>query len=246
MSPYGPTAVELLDVWDAGHALPPVPRALALLTIARPDLSPESAAELPIGRRDAELLILREHLFGPRMVACARCAACAERFELSFMVSDIRVTPADEPTVLVQCGDYAVRVRAANSADLMAVAADGGPDVIERALVGRCTLDARRGVVAVPAHDLPDDVAVALADAMGLADPQADVQVMTVCPACGHQDEPQLDVAAFLWRELDAWAARTLDEVHALASAYGWSEREILSMSAARRRRYVAMIAPAS
>ena len=239
MAPYAPRAVELLDVWDAGHALPPVLRALALLTFARPDLSPESASELPIGRRDAELLTLRERLFGPHVVAWARCAACTERFELSFTVSDIRVAPADEPTMLLRRGDYAVRVRAANSADLMAV-------VTERALVARCTLEARRGGVDVLADELPDDIAVALADAMGLADPQADVRVMTVCPACGHEGEAQLDVAAFLWREVDAWAARTLDEVHTLASAYGWSEREILSMSAARRRRYVAMIAQAS
>jgi hypothetical protein len=33
-----------------------------------------------------------------------------------------------------------------------------------------------------------------------------------------------------------------LEEVHILASAYGWAQSEILSMSAARRRRYVAMV----
>ena len=41
---------------------------------------------------------------------------------------------------------------------------------------------------------------------------------------------------------LDAWAKRVLEEVHTLASAYGWAQSEILSMSAARRRRYVAMV----
>jgi hypothetical protein len=63
------------------------------------------------------------------------------------------------------------------------------------------------------------------------------------CPACGHQWRALFDVAAFLWREIDAWAKRSLNEVHALASAYGWSQRDILSMSASRRRRYVSMIA---
>jgi hypothetical protein len=36
-----------------------------------------------------------------------------------------------------------------------------------------------------------------------------------------------------------------LEEVHTLASAYGWAQSEILSMSASRRRRYMSMIAEA-
>ena len=35
-----------------------------------------------------------------------------------------------------------------------------------------------------------------------------------------------------------------VSEVHALASAYGWAEREILGMSEARRAAYVARVAP--
>jgi hypothetical protein len=53
------------------------------------------------------------------------------------------------------------------------------------------------------------------------------------------------DVAEFLWREIDAWAKRVLEEVHTLASAYGWAQGEILSLSAARRRRYVSMVVEA-
>jgi hypothetical protein len=32
---------------------------------------------------------------------------------------------------------------------------------------------------------------------------------------------------------------QVLDEVHELASAYGWSEEEILGLSSRRRRQYV-------
>ncbi len=51
--------------------------------------------------------------------------------------------------------------------------------------------------------------------------------------------------ATQLWREIHAWAKRQLDEVHTLASAYGWSEADILAMSASRRRRYVSLVAGA-
>ena len=44
------------------------------------------------------------------------------------------------------------------------------------------------------------------------------------CPACGRAADVPFAIATFLWREVDAWARRTLREVHALARAYGWSE----------------------
>ena len=44
---------------------------------------------------------------------------------------------------------------------------------------------------------------------------------------------------AFLWDEVDVRARRLLDEVHALAGAYGWSEQRILALSEARRRAYL-------
>jgi hypothetical protein len=45
-----------------------------------------------------------------------------------------------------------------------------------------------------------------------------------------------------VWRELDDWAQRTLREIHVIAGAYGWSEDEILQLSARRRQMYVEMI----
>jgi hypothetical protein len=50
------------------------------------------------------------------------------------------------------------------------------------------------------------------------------------------------DIVSHLWTELDAWARRMLREVHALAATYGWSEAEILRMSATRRRAYLDLI----
>jgi uncharacterized protein (UPF0212 family) len=246
MPPDAPSALDLLEVWEAAHALSPVQQALELLTVARPDVAPRALAELPVGRRDAELLRLRERLFGPHVVALARCPVCAERSELTFTVADIQGPPPGEPTALVERDGYTVRVRPPNSADLMEVQAGDDAAAGERALIARCTLEARHGVVPLGGEELPDAVVDAIAQAMSAADAHAEVQVATVCPACGHASDAVFDVAAFLWREIEAWATRTLDEVHVLASAYGWSEREILSLSAPRRRRYVSMIGQVS
>ena len=74
------------------------------------------------------------------------------------------------------------------------------------------------------------------------ADPQASVRLALTCPACAHGSERPFDVVAYLWIEVDAWARRTLAEVHALAAAYGWSEREILALSARRRQLYLELV----
>jgi hypothetical protein len=45
-----------------------------------------------------------------------------------------------------------------------------------------------------------------------------------------------------LWAEIEVRAKRLLLEVHLLATAYGWSEAEILSLNAQRREFYLEMV----
>jgi hypothetical protein len=59
------------------------------------------------------------------------------------------------------------------------------------------------------------------------------------CPSCGASWQEGLDILSFFWDEIENWAYRTLHEIHMLALAYGWSEPEILSLSAARRQMYL-------
>jgi hypothetical protein len=50
------------------------------------------------------------------------------------------------------------------------------------------------------------------------------------------------DIGGYLWEELDAWAHRVARDVHVLASAYSWSEDDILGMTAERRGTYLDLI----
>jgi len=70
----------------------------------------------------------------------------------------------------------------------------------------------------------------------------AEILVTLSCPVCGSECNQSLDIAAFLWEEIEARAKRLLMEVHALASAYGWTEKEILSLSECRRASYLEMV----
>ena len=62
------------------------------------------------------------------------------------------------------------------------------------------------------------------------------------CPSCGERWESPLEPADFVWREINAACRRLLRQIHVLASAYGWSESEILRLSHERRAGYLHLI----
>ena len=240
------TAESLLAVWEAGAEQPLAQRALLLLSAARPATAYDAWAELPLGRRDAELLRLRAELFGPRLVSVVACPNCGGQLQLTFDAADLDVAeslaaPGAERLTLAR-PPYTLRYRLPNSTDVLAAGQSESVEAARRLLLQRCLESAERDQAAVTPEDLPAEVVDALAAQMAQADPQADLQVDVSCPSCGKAWATTLDVAAYLWAEIDRWAQRLLREVHTLASAYGWSQSDILALSAARRQAYLELI----
>jgi hypothetical protein len=243
------SAAEMLHVWERGQARPAAERALALLAAACPEETPDDLAGLPVGRRDARLMVLREWTFGPRLASVAACPACGDRLEISAGVADLLV-PVEEPAperLELEVGEHRLTLRLPDSRDLAALAARAAPNTLDEAgdlpalrrlLLGRCLLAASNG----PPDDLPDEVVEAAAARLAEADPQADVRLSLSCPACGHAWLAVFDIATFFWQEIEAWALRTLREVHTLALAYGWREPDILALSPWRRQIYLQMV----
>ena len=81
-----------------------------------------------------------------------------------------------------------------------------------------------------------------IGEKMSGADPLAEIRLTFHCAKCGHQWSENLNIAAFLWTEIEARSKRLLMQVHALASAYGWTEAETLSLSEVRRAAYLEMV----
>jgi hypothetical protein len=226
------SASELLDAWERGLGQQPAERAVTLLAAASPGTSPDALTGLSVGRRDALLLAIRSRTFGPSVTGLADCPNCSERIELTFDLSDIQAPPASIPTESFIAGN--VRFRLPDSRDLLALG--GCVDVPSaRALL------LRRCVIGRDADSLDADDVEAVVRAMAEADPQADVQLDLSCPACGQQWFAVFDIASFLWTEVNAWAHRTLQDVHRLAVAYGWREPDILALSPWRRQVYLEM-----
>jgi hypothetical protein len=237
------TASELLHFWEEGCECPPAERALLLLGRACPEDDPEALAALPIGRLDARLLTLREWIFGPDLTGMTSCPECGERLELDFTVADVRAGPpppaADELDVV--SSGYHVTFRLPVSMDLQEMRGlDAG--AARARLMDACLLGARRDGAACSLDALPDPVLAAVVRRMDELDPQADVHTAVICPACGHGWPATFDIASFFWMEIEAWARRILLDVHTLATAYSWSEVEILALSPRRRQLYLEMV----
>ncbi len=243
--------LELLWIWEQGLAQQPVQRALMLLGAAYPEKTSEELAKLSIGQRDALLLTLREWMFGPQLASVATCPNCSDRLELNFNVSDIRVAPIVKPAeeFSLSIADYEMRFRLPNSLDLAALPAAGSANseldevaIAQEILLERCLLAIAFQGEAQSLAQLPHEVKQKVIEQMALADPQADVQLNLSCPSCRQQWQTTFDIVSFFWSEINAWAYRRLREIHALASAYGWRESDILALSPQRRQLYLEMV----
>ena len=238
-----PEPATLLTAWEQGLNAGPVLRPLALLAAAWPGAGIDGLAALPMGRRDAALLDLRELLFGPDLGAVADCPECGVVVELAFRSGDIRADGAAvsaEGEWSARWEDYDLRFGLPNTLDVAWLAAgNAGNGDAERSLLGRCLVKAERKGEPVSLDDLPPEAVAAAAATMAKVDPQADVRLSLACPACGREWSAAFDIAGYLWAEVETWAQRTLIEIHALASAYGWREADILALSPARRQMYI-------
>lgn len=236
--------MELLDAWERGLGQRPNERALTLLAVTDSQNPREALAKLSIGRRDAGLLSLREELFGSLLSGLADCPRCGERLDLSFNIADIQDSSAATAVEgsFVGVREWRVEFRLPNSDDLLALSDCKDVGAGRALLLRRCILSVEKNLEASDVEHLPANVIEAVAQRMAEADALGDVQLALTCPQCGHEWQAPFDIASFLWTEINAWAHRTLQDVHELARAYGWREADILALSPWRRQVYLEMI----
>ncbi len=244
------SASDLLEIWEHGRGKTPIELALAILGFALPQVSAADLWQLTIGQRDACLLYLRELTFGSQLKGLANCPACGDRLELAFDARDLRgqTTPLLDSEIMkpiptessFRLDAYELAFRLPTSADLLTLQTDASR--AQQGLLETCLTSAKKDGETVPANSLPVEIVGALMEKMGQADPLADLTLLVTCPACGHTWRILFDIVSYFWDEIQAWAERLMREVHILASAYGWREADILTMSAWRRQRYLEMI----
>jgi hypothetical protein len=236
----------VLDGWERSLEGAASTRPIALLALSLPSVSADSLAELSLGVRDVHLIRFRQILFGEAIECLVDCPDCRRPLEFAVRASDLLRQDEGQGSEEYdfESSGHQIRFRSPNTIDLVELsrfAADEEAFQVE--LLRRCVSDVRdpngeNGDFA----DLPRQVIELLAQEMERRDPMSVIRLDLTCPHCGRAWQSLFDIAAHLWSDVDRWAKEILWDVHRLASAYGWSESEILQMSEVRRARYLEML----
>ncbi len=226
-------AVDLLELWEHGSRCGAQVRALHLLAWALPDHDFDVLADFDLGLRDWHLLRLRCALFGPALSAYADCPHCGERLEIEL---DAHALQGDAP--MSEAPHYVSsdgrRFRLPSSRDLIAVSDLQDTEVAAGELFRRCGLDEAAPSGSANFEEVDDGLA-ALAAGRAL-------RLELACGVCNADWGLDFDPGAFVWEEIQARSLALLDDVHKLASAYGWSESKILALGNARRAAYLSRV----
>jgi hypothetical protein len=231
---------DFLSLWEKGRALHPLDQGLLAIDAAFPEAESENIADWPLGRRNRALAELHCFYFGTVMEGWTSCPQCGEKLEFNVDGRALAESPQPQQSerIVVHGGTF----RLPTSRDLAHIVqkreASEDSEAAAVQLLRACRVDGG-------GEDAPtwsEEEIEEAGEKMAEADPLAEIVLDFQCPVCNSESHESLDLPRFLWAELEAVARRLAMEVHTLASAYGWSESEILSLSDARRRLYLEMV----
>ena len=194
----------------------------------------------PAGQRIAALLtVVARTEPGRDMSFTAVCGleTCGQEFEFAVSLdelldSTLAATPPASASRVVD--GRTMTIRPATGADLRNLRASSPAD---RDGAVRMLLDALvvEGQVNVSNERIIGDIAAEL-------DPLVDFAAACACPACGEPVEVPIDLEAHAIHRLAIRQREILEDVHVLASRYGWTEPTVLSLPRRRRRQYRSLI----
>lgn len=228
---------DLLTIWEQGHGRSAIEQALLLLSVAHRITDTSKVAKWSIGYRDTQLFLLRVQLFGDVFVNHINCPNCNEKLEWEMKLTDFPL-PADPVSELAlhtfDHGDYRIQFQMPSTLDV----AKADPEKILQA----CIKTIEKQGEELNLADLPSDGLEALGKEMERLEPIANLSFSLNCAACGHEWNSHFDIISYLWSEIENWAQHLLQEIVALARAFGWTEEQILRLSSRRRQLYLQMI----
>jgi hypothetical protein len=229
-SPAGETREHrILMLWERGVGLKRWARDDALLDAI--GTRPEG-----LGARNAALLSLRSAFFGHAWALLSRCPECATECEFetdSASLADALQALHVAEAATAELNGEQVLLRAPTAADLRAISNLKDQDSAARSLLALCVSPAR----GPESFELP--ALTELSTQLERLDPGAMVSFALVCPACRHSWSATVDVGEAFWAELQRAAEKILVDIDVLARAYGWTEEDVLGMSATRRAAYL-------
>ncbi len=219
---------ELLDLWHRCAGAPVIMRPAILLEEL---CAEQDAARLPVGRRDRKLIRLRTKMFGADVDCNCDCEKCGSRIEIRF---DLTALPDDTEVpdhIAVEYGESNFSFRLPGTGDVAEIMGIS-PTRRAEALVQQCALET------LP-EPLPRDLVSKASSTFEAVDPDAEITLQMTCPECGVGSAALFDIGVHFWQDICRSVRRILREVHYFASAYGWTEAQVLAVPRYRRQEYL-------
>lgn len=231
---------DCLALWESGQTLHPLDRGLLAVHAAFPESHGESVADWPLGRRNRALAELRCACFGRWIRGWTACEQCSDKLE--FEVDGNALAESAAPSAPAPLEVQGRKFRLPTSRDLAKIAGIHDSSLAALQLADQCLIQCVLADNPPASLNWSEEELDHIGETMSAADPLAEITLHFDCPACGHSFDQSLDLIGFFWSEMEGRAKRLMLDVHTLASAYNWSESEILALSPARRDFYLEMV----
>lgn len=207
----------------------------ALFGVARRALDDWTLSEL-----DERLLAMFRTRARGRAEAVVECEACGAKLELDVpLVANARAAHRPSERAL-EIDGYEVIFRAARVGDVAAVEACRAVEDARHRLVLSCIRRVRKNGRDVSPP--PQTVIAAVADLLDAEETGWPAALAWCCAQCAEEGMAVVDPASFVLSAFAPAARELMADIAALASAFGWTEREILEVPNVRRRLYLASV----
>ena len=220
----------------------------------------EIVRRLLVADRQYLLLKLRQAAFGNRVQSTIHCpwANCRHKVDIDFSIEDVPIVESVHkgPLYTMQLSPQAVgasevgrevtfRLPDCRDQEEVVPLLAESEDAASVSLLARCIQ--RLGSWQPPGEDairaLSPLARMEIEQQMEAAAPKVELIMSGDCPECGQAFAIPFDLEGFIFREMGSNRDLLYREVHYLAYHYHWSEQEIMSMSQAKRRQYIAVLA---
>jgi hypothetical protein len=210
--------------------------------------------ELTLGDREALLLHIIRLTFGNRIPCTLKCPACMKFMEVELQTDQLLLPSATnqeqfhEEAFIADETSWQVRFRMPRACDVEAAIEGGGSPTDAVATVLRhCVEEVWRQNdgdrhASITADWWPAGLDAQIVARLAEIDPQAEIVLRLDCPTCGNRFSSVFDTGDYLLRELDGRERQLLYDVHRLAMAYHWSEKDILRMAPRKRKQYLKLV----
>lgn len=167
------------------------------------------------------------------------CSECGVRFDFPLDLAELPVMPASEhyPVALIATACGRVRLRVPTGADQIGLAA-AEDDAMAADLLVRLCLSPCEVTDEDLIHRLSSSDLAAIDAALEELAPRLPWAVEAPCPECRSSNIVAIDAAGWLAHLADG----PTGDVHEIAMAYGWSERDILALTRTQRLKYLTLI----